>query len=364
MSTTLYAVIMAGGAGTRFWPSSRKQHPKQFLALGKDPNEPLIAATARRVAPLAPIERTLVVTGASLAAQTREALPSLPASQVLCEPAARNTAPCVAWATTWVGRRDPKAVLCVLPADAYIADDAAFVKALELATRAAAEGAIVTLGIEPTRPETGYGYLRKGAAAKELGVFHVEAFVEKPDAARAEQYLASGQYLWNAGIFVFRADVMREALRAHQPAIAEALDRFDAAAREGELAEKSLIEATFPTLPSVSIDTGVMEKVAGVQVVPVSCGWSDVGGWQAAWELGDKDANSNVVRSDAERTVLVDASGNLVHATKGKTVALVGVHDLVVVETEGALLVMPRSRAQDVKKAVDELASRGAREAL
>jgi mannose-1-phosphate guanylyltransferase len=356
----VYAVIMAGGAGTRFWPASRRLRPKQFLPLGRDASLPLIAATARRVAPLAPPARTLVVTGAALADATRAALPELPPENVLLEPTGRNTAPCVAWATSWAARRDPSAVLVVLPADAYIADDAAFVRALETAVRAAARGSIVTLGITPTRPETGYGYLHVGEPEGE-GVYRVRAFVEKPDAARAAQYLTSGEYLWNAGIFVFRADVMARAVEKHLPPIAEAMRAIDAAASAGR--EQAEVDARYPSLPSVSIDYGVMEKVEAVSVVPADCGWSDVGSWQAAWELGDKDAQGNVVRADAQRAVLIDAKGNIVVAPPGKAVAVIGVNDLVVVDTPDALLVMPRSRAQDVKKAVDELNARGQQDA-
>lgn len=356
--SAIYTVIMAGGSGTRFWPASRKSRPKQFLPLGADGETPLLTATARRVAALSPPDRTLVVTREDLEAATHEALPELPRQNVLLEPQGRNTAPCVAWATATIRRRDPRAVVVVLAADAYIADEAAFVAALRTAADAAAQGAIVTLGIRPSRPETGYGYLHLGdalAGAPE-GVRTVRAFVEKPDAARARAYVADGQHLWNAGIFVFRADVMREAVARHMPEVSEAIGVFDAVASKGG-DERREIEHRFPRLPAVSIDYGVMEKVAEVAVVPVDCGWSDVGSWQASWELGARDAAGNVVRADG--AVLCDAEGNMVVAPRGKVVALVGVRDLVVVDTPDALLVVPRERAQDVKKAVDALGPKG-----
>lgn len=356
----IYVIIMAGGAGTRFWPLSRRARPKQLLALGRDPNVPLIAATARRIAPLTPPGRTVVVTGRALGEATRAALPEVPAENILLEPVGRNTAPCVGWAAAWVARRDPQAILCVLASDAYITDDAAFVKALELAAREAANGTIVTLGITPTRPETGYGYLHVGAETHAPGVFAVQAFVEKPDAARATAYVAGGQHLWNAGIFVFRADVMLAAIDEHLPALGEGLRALDAAAARGD--EDAELSRRYASLPSVSIDVGVMERVGGVTVVPVDCGWSDVGSWQAAWELGARDQSDNVVRVAPERAVILDARGNIVVAPAGKTIAVIGVDDLVVVDTPDALLVVPRSRAQDVKKAVDALASRGAKE--
>jgi mannose-1-phosphate guanylyltransferase len=361
----VFVAVLAGGSGTRFWPASRKGWPKQFLPLGKDPHTPLIAATLTRVAPLAPPERTMVVTGRALAEATRTMVPPTVAARVLAEPVAKNTAPAVAWATRAALRSDPDAVLVVLPADAYIEDEDAFRAALERAIVAAGRGSIVTLGIQPTRPETGYGYLHVGEAAETDGVFRVRAFVEKPDPARAQQYLQGGQHLWNAGIFVFRASVMDAALREHLPAIWEGMNEVDAHVREGRGAEDEAIDQVFHRFQSVSIDYGVMEKVARVDVVPARCGWSDVGSWQASWELGAKDEHRNVVRADdPSLVVLEDSNGNVISTPPGKFVAVIGVEDLVIVDTPDALLVVPRARAQDVKRAVDALTSRGKREAL
>lgn len=350
----IYTVIMAGGSGTRFWPSSRRSKPKQFLPLG-DGVTPLLTATVRRVAPLSPPERVLIVTRADLAEASREACPDVPAENLLLEPVGRNTAPCVAWAAAVVRRRAPDAVVVVLAADAHIADESAFLRALRLAADAANTGAIVTLGITPTRPETGYGYLHVGGhfPGAPDGVKSVQAFVEKPDAARAMKYLADGQHLWNAGIFVFRADVMGRAVREHLPAVADATDAFDRAAAKGPSDELREVHERYPGLPNISLDYGVMERERAIAVVPVDCGWSDVGSWQAAWELGPKDDAGNVL-AGVDGTV-VDAAGNVVVAPTGKVIALVGVSDLVVVDTGDALLVMSRDRAQDVKKAVDAL---------
>ncbi len=354
----IYTVIMAGGSGTRFWPLSRRAQPKQFLPLAGDGVTPLLTATAQRVSKLSPLVRTLVVTRTDLAESTRRALPGLPEENILQEPIGRNTAPCVAWAVATVQRRDPQAVMIVLAADAYIADEQAFVEALSTAARVAAEGSIVTLGIRPTRAETGYGYLHVGEPLGDVpGVCKVRAFVEKPDALRAGRFVAQGDHLWNAGIFVFRADVMRAAFTRHLPAVAEAIHTLDQAAREGREAET--LKIVYPALQSVSVDVGVMEKVGEVAVIPVDCGWSDVGGWQATWELATRDGVGNALQSDRSLTVMHDAERNLVVAPKGKAVAIIGVSDLVVVDTPDGLLVIPRERAQEVKRAVDALAANG-----
>ena len=352
----LYAVIMAGGAGTRFWPASRPDRPKQLLPLAGRPGEPLIAATVRRILPLCPVERILVVTAGHLTPAMRDALPSLPAENFLSEPTPRNTAPCIAWATATLARRDPDAVVMVLPSDHFIADEAGFRTAAVEAAELTKSCAIATIGITPTRPETGYGYMEKGRA---LGrsVFEVKRFVEKPDRARAETYVTSGQYLWNSGMFFFRAEAMGEMIGKHLPELAEGIARIDrAAATSKEAAE---LASVFPTLPAISIDHGVMEKADSVAMLAGDFGWSDVGSWQSSWELAAKDANGNATPPNA---VLIDARGNFVadlstHPS-ARVVALVGVHDLAVVLTDDALLVIPRERAQDVRKAIEALQDR------
>jgi mannose-1-phosphate guanylyltransferase len=364
-TTHVFIAVLAGGSGTRFWPASRKAWPKQFLPLGRDPQAPLISATIDRVAALADPSRTMVVTGRALAEATRALVPPSRAGRVLAEPVAKNTAPAVAWATRVALRQDPEAIVVALPADAYISDEAAFREALRRAISAAEQGSIVTLGIAPTRPETGYGYLHVGDPTGHPGVYSVRAFVEKPDLATAERYLRGGEHLWNAGIFVFRARAMDEAVRAHLPSLWEGMNALDALVREQGASEEHAVEQIFHRLESVSIDYGVMEKVARVDVVRADCGWSDVGSWQASWELGEKDPAGNVVRAeDPSRIVLEDARGNVISAPAGKAVAVIGVDDLVIVDTPHALLVVPRARAQEVKRAVDALAARGKSEAL
>lgn len=355
----VYAVILAGGSGTRFWPASRRLHPKQLLCIGPRSDQSLIAATVRRIESLCPADRTLVATGEHLLEQTRRALPWLPDGSFLGEPVARNTAPCIGWATAIAHRRSPDALVMVLPSDHHIGDEPAFRAALERALASAERGAITTIGIEPARPETGFGYIEAGDDVGE-GVRRVVRFVEKPDRQRAEEYVQSGRYFWNSGMFFFRASIMLDAIARHMPALSAGLARIEAAATRGADAERAETRAVFEAATPVSIDYGIMEKESGLSVVPASFGWSDLGSWQSAWELSDKDESGNAAPDNA---VLDDARGNLVqdlgsHAS-GRVIALVGVENLCVIETDDALLVIPRERAQDVRAVVQALGKRG-----
>jgi mannose-1-phosphate guanylyltransferase len=355
----VYAVVMAGGAGTRFWPASRARMPKQLLPLGADPHESLIAATVRRIAPLVPPERVYIATGQALLEGTARELPAVPAMNLLAEPVPRNTAPCIGWATATIARHEPDALIMVLPSDHFIRDEAGFRAVVTRALEGAAAGYLTTVGIVPTRPETGYGYIEVGAELRP-GLRGVARFVEKPDRARAEEYVAGGKHLWNAGMFFFAASAMRDAIAKHLPELSAGLGRIDEAARKG--AEAAALAGIFPTLPSISIDHGVMEKASPLAVVPGDFGWNDVGSWESAWELAPHDADGNAV---PQGSVTVDARGNLVRDLRTKQAgdrrvyALVGVSDLVLVETDDAVLVIPRSRAQDVRAVVEALKARG-----
>jgi mannose-1-phosphate guanylyltransferase len=341
-----HAVLLAGGSGTRFWPLSRALRPKQFLSLATD--RTLIADTFARIEELATADRTWVVCGRDHAALVRESLPQLAASHLVIEPAARNTAPAIGLAAVEISRSDPAATLVVLPSDHHIAQPAAFRDALRTAVRVAQGGDLVTLGIPPTRPETGYGYLRRGEL-RSPGVFAVDAFVEKPDAATAQKYLRDPAYSWNAGIFVFRADALLEAIREHLPAVHEALGRI--AADPASLAE------AFPRVPSISIDYGVMEKARRIALVdPGPIGWSDVGSFAALSEVRPLDARGNALSGDA---LAVDSDGCVILSEGGRLVAAVGLHDVCVIDSGDAVLVVPKDRSQDVRKIVDELRARG-----
>ena len=352
----VHAVILAGGSGTRFWPLSRQDHPKQLLPLAGNA-EPLIASTVRRLEPLVSAGQVWVATGPRLVDATRRALPQVPASQFLVEPVARNTAPPIGWAAATIARRDPEALVAVLPADHHVRQEASFREVLERALATAADGFLTTVGIRPTRPETGYGYIELGQPVRD-GAHEVARFVEKPPRDRAQEYLDGGKHLWNAGMFFFRASVMRRAIADHLPALADGLAKLDAAAARGD--EVSVLGEVFAGLPAISIDHGVMEKAGKLAVVPGDFGWNDVGSWEVAWELADRDPRGNALPPGS---VAIDATNLLVRdeTTGGtrKTWALVGVQDLVIVETDDAVLVIPRRRAQDVRAVVDALRDRG-----
>src|SRR5262245_31914685 len=318
-----YVVVMAGGSGTRFWPKSRAHHPKQFLAIGSDRS--LLRETVERVAASVGHERVLVVTGAAHAQHATSALPELPRENILVEPEGRNTAPCIGWATRTILSRDPSARIAVLPADHYIGDVAGFRAHLDAAF-AAASDRIVLFGIVPTHPETGYGYIRRGDLISD-NLHKVARFVEKPNRPTAEGYLAERTYLWNSGMFVFPAAVMASEIERLLPELHEGLLKLEK--------NRGAIGALYPTLPSISIDYGVMEKSERIAVMPAEFGWSDVGSWDAAMEINAADADGNVLIGDA---IALDSKRSMADAKTGRIVALVGVEDLIVVDTEDAVL--------------------------
>ena len=350
-ASDVWVVVMAGGVGARFWPLSRAARPKQLLpVLGE---RTLLEETLARALSLAPVGRTLVVTGRSHAEATRTVASGLPADAVLSEPRPRNTAACVGLAAAWVAARDPEAVLAVLPADHFIGDREAFAADASQAVALARVGHLVTLGIPPTRPATGYGYLRVGAAVGDGAAAQVDAFVEKPDAATATAYLAGGRHLWNSGMFFFRADRILDELAAHLPDHADALRRIDAA--RGQADEAEVCDREYEGLDAVSLDHGVMEHAADIVVVRATFPWSDVGHWAALLDLAGPRAGESVHRGPV---VEADGRGNVIVA-EGGLVATVGLQDTVVVHAGDAVLVCPVERAEEVRRIVDELRRRG-----
>jgi len=348
----LYAVIMAGGAGTRFWPASRRARPKQYLAVAG--GESLIEETAARLEGLVPRENVLVVTAGAQAPLVRECLPSLPARNVLVEPAGRNTAACVALAAFEIARRDPEAVQCVLPADHVIRPARRFRRSLAAAVAEARRAhGLVTLGIVPDHAATGYGYIEQGAKIAEhdgIGVHAVERFVEKPDAQRAREFVASGRFRWNAGIFVWETGAILAAVREHAPAIHAVLERATTPAE---------LERAYRELPSVPVDVAVMEKASNRSVLPIDYFWSDVGSWASLAEVLEADADGNC-KSGGGELVAEGARGCVVYGEGGLT-ALIGVEDLVVVRAGDTTLVCPKDRAQDVRCIIARLEQHGER---
>jgi mannose-1-phosphate guanylyltransferase len=347
----LHPVIMAGGSGTRFWPLSRKARPKQFLPLAS--KAPLIADTVGRLKGLASAKDTLVVCGPLHAKAAAKLVKGLPKKNLLVEPVARNTAPAIALAALHVAARDPEGILVVLPSDHHVADPAAFRRTLQEAAQVAQAGHLVTLGIQPHHPETGYGYIQVGEPLGSGGARRVKAFREKPDLATAQGYLASGDYLWNGGIFVFRADAILAALAQHMPEMQKGLEALRKSV--GKRTYAGVLKRVFPKLPSQSIDYGVMEKASNIAVLPGDFGWSDVGSFAAIPEVRPADAAGNVV--SGEGAVLVDCKGCVVLAEK-RPLAVVGLSDMVVVDSGDAVLVVPRARSQDVRQVVEALKAR------
>ena len=365
-STNLFAVIMAGGSGTRFWPLSRAERPKQFLPIGTA--SPLIIETIERISPLVHMDRICVVAGRHHRDWLVKNAPELREESIFIEPCARNTAPCIGLAAVQLAHRDPDAILAILPADHHIGDSVKFRRLIKAATRRAALGEIVTLGITPDRPETGYGYIEMSdneqLSDDEIAIRTVARFVEKPDRATAQTYLDSGRFLWNSGMFFFSARTILAAFQRHLPALSVALDEISAAI--GTDRYEAVLEDQFTKAPSVSIDYGIMEPItqasdeSPVRVIEADIGWNDVGHWAALGDFAQSDALGNVQRGD---TLVIDGDNNIIYADEG-TVATVGVSGLVVVRTSDAVLVCRRDDAQSVRKIVSTLKENGREELL
>ena len=361
---TVYPVIMAGGSGTRFWPLSRQLFPKQLLKIIGD--ETLIQQTMRRVVNATPPEHVMISTNPgqaeSIRVQLSEWKDALKDNFVL-EPEGRNTAPAIALVALELVRRDPHAVMLVVPADHIVKGQRDFDQAVALAASLALDGVLVTFGIKPIRPETGYGYIKpaKQTVLAKRGTLKghpVARFVEKPNAAKAAQYLKAGDYYWNSGMFIWRAATILDEIRRHQPVLGRGIEKIRLLIEQG--ATKAAIDEEYRTLPSVSIDNGVMEKSDKAAMVPVSFSWSDVGSWGSLDEVAAKDKAGNVVMG---RVVDIDSQRSVVYGDR-RVVATIGLTEMVVVDTPDATLVCPKSRAQDVKKVVEILKQQGAPEHL
>ncbi|HOB53945.1 MAG TPA: mannose-1-phosphate guanylyltransferase [Acidobacteriota bacterium] len=356
-----HAVIMAGGSGTRFWPWSRRQLPKQFLKLGGDRS--LFELTLERIRPLVPPERTLVICNRDHVDLVGRLAPELPAENIIGEPVARNTAPCIALAALIVQRRDPEGTLCVLPADHHVKEPARFQQLLDSVLKGAeANDRLVTFGIIPTHPHTGYGYVQASEIvghADGVALLGVDQFVEKPHRSLAEEYVTQGNYYWNSGMFVWKARVVLEELRQYAPDVLRPLTELAETGDHLRTGDAEL-ERVFQDLPSISIDYSIMEKSRRIVLARGDFGWSDLGSWDSLEDVLAMD-NSNV--TIGAPMILVDTRRCVVCA-HDRLVACVGVEDLVVVATGDAVLVAHKDKAQDVRQVVQKLEADGRDEYL
>ncbi len=348
----MYALILAGGTGTRLWPRSRATSPKQLLPLGYN-DVTMMQATVRRILPIVPIEQIFVATNREYGPLIREQLPDLPAANVVEEPSGKNTAPCIGLAA--VHMQAPDQVMASLHSDHYIADEEGFRQALLAAEEVAKQGYLVTLGIKPNRPETGYGYLQRG---RQIGVYNhypvyeAARFLEKPSLERAEQFVRTGEYYWNSGIFIWQISTLRQAFEEHMPQFGQQLGQLEKALANGEK-----IDTIWANIQARSIDVGIMEQAEKVAVVPVDIGWNDVGSWEAIYEINRPDEAGNVVLNTEH--VAVDTTGCLLQSVERRLIATIGLEDVIVVDSGDAILVCARERAQEVKKIVNWLEEHG-----
>ena len=358
-------VILAGGSGTRFWPRSRRARAKQVLAL--DGERSMIQQTVERLKPLASAEKTWVITNEFLAQEIADQLHGVPRHQIIEEPVARNTAPACGLAAFLIERENPDAVLGVFPSDHVIADEPRFLKALQKGIALAAAGEnIVVLGIEPTRPETGYGYIETGEDDGAEAALRVRRFTEKPNLNRAQEFVASGNYYWNSGMFLWSARTLANAVREHLPEMAPLLEKI--AASFGKPEFDQVFRELYPKCENISVDYAVLEPrsakgehASHLYCVPAEFSWNDLGSWASLYEYQMEtrlrgDGDGNVAESDGHLTI--EAGNNYIYSPK-KFVALVGVENLVIVDTEDALLIAHRDHSQDVGKVVKELGLSG-----
>ena len=350
----MYAVIMAGGRGTRFWPRSREKKPKHLLDIISE--RTMIQETVDRIKSLVEPDNILIVTGKKHASLLQKQLPEIPAANILIEPEGKNTAPCIGLAALHIKKRVGDDIMFVLPADHAIADIRKFQAVLASAAKVAAEeeNALVTIGIRPTSPHTGFGYIEQGSYLGHVlaeQVYRVKSICEKPALRQAQKFVKSGKFHWNSGMFIWKASVILNEVARHLPEVSAGLAEIES--KLGTKKEEAAVRRAYKKFPSISIDYGVMEKAANVFVLPADFGWSDVGSWDALWDIFVKDKQGNAFAGGGN-LIMEDAKNSLVYSPR-KLVALVGVKNLIVVETDDALLICEKGKSQDIKKVVDTL---------
>ena len=352
-----YALIAAGGHGTRLWPMSRVRLPKQMLPLVDDHS--MFRTSVERILSMFSPDDIFVVTGRELVEDLQAEVSQIPPENFIIEPYAKNTAPALALALSYIQRRDQEATVAILPADHHIVQRDKFCQLLEAAWQVAQDGKIVTLGISPSHPATGFGYIQQGDALSQVNGFDVyrsRRFTEKPDIVRATQYLASGQYSWNSGMFIWRVDRAMRDFERYQPAIYAMCSYLQSAFDSPDYEEK--LNDIWETMPKLSIDFAIMEKADNIAVIPNDIGWSDVGNWTSLYDILPQDNFGNCVKGDAsDSRVILDTRDTLVLSDR-LTVAI-GVEDIVVVDTDDVLLICHKNRTQDVKQVVDYLRENG-----
>ncbi|MBI5930626.1 MAG: mannose-1-phosphate guanylyltransferase [Chloroflexi bacterium] len=364
MTEHFYAIIMAGGGGTRLWPLSRQDRPKQSLALvGEDS---MFRVSVERLFPLFPPERIFVVTGQNHADDLRRDTPELPPQNFLMEPFGRESGPAAGLGTIHIATQDPDAVIAVLTADHHITDIEAFLNVLRSAYEVAQKGKIVTLGISPSYPSTGFGYIKRGELIETVGgykVYQAEGFREKPDHTTAIEFLTSGQYSWNAGMFIWKASQALAEFEKQKPGIYQNLQTIRQAYGTPEYT--AVIEKVWPDMEKISLDYAIMEKAANVAVIPADIGWSDIGSWSALYEvlhIERGDDQQNVLHSKDTNAIMLDTTGTLI--LSNRLVVTIGVENLVIVDTEDALLICHRDKAQDIRAVVKQLQETGKKNLL
>ncbi len=360
-----YAVILAGGGGTRLWPKSREATPKQFLKLAG--NETMMQVAAHRVTKLVAWDRVIVVTNKKYVAEVKAQLPQVPEENIIAEPQKRDTAMAMLTGALFARSKDPDAIVINGASDHVVTDEKEFCRVMKAAVEVSAEQKyLVAVGITPSFPSSAFGYIKVGSDLKKLekglSLFKVDSFTEKPNVATARAFISSGKYFWNANMYVWAAKTLEEAFAEHMPAM------YDIAQALGEMSPAKFhaaLPGIYEQVESISVDYAISEKANNLVLIPGDFGWNDVGDWKVVFDLGDKDSHNNVLMGDSEKgkVLSIQAENNLIH-TNGRLIAMVGVSDMIVVDTDEIVMILPKDRSQDVKKLVESLKEMGQKEYL